>query len=503
MRSRVPRWAALAAGAALCITSIPPLSAAAQTAATLDCPSAYFGHLAQTLTMEVVGGCLEAEHVIPNGNIEQRTANGLLYLRKCDNLPIFTDGNLTWLDGPYDVMSRLNSDAPFDFETPDCPGPAPDTQQPAIPEPPAPVAVACDGMGPPNLRLQNQVNAERHWASMPNVYLELAKLDGADFTGADLSCGSLVNASASKAIFAHANLSRVTGVLFAAAQGDFQRADLTQARLSLGNLNKGDFRDAVLRGADLSRANLSGADLSGADLCGADLSQVDLRNANLTGVRGAFNGRSLSQIGVQLTGAIGVPITPAGCPDGPTPLPIPLPPAASVPAECDGLGPPNLRLATLTNVDRHSATMANAYLELAKLDGADFSAADLSCASVVNASAKNAAFVQANLTNLTAVLFTASQANFEGANLTQARLSQANLTKADLRGAVLRGADLTRANLAGADLRGADLCGADLTQADLSGANLFGIQGAYRNSLDRASVRLNGAIGVPSSPGSC
>jgi uncharacterized protein YjbI with pentapeptide repeats len=504
MRSHLARWAALSAVMALSLISTPSLSAAA-TPAAAACTFQRFAAFVEVLAPDLVGNCVENEHLVSSGNIEQHTAQGLLYWRKCDSLTIFTDGNVTWLNGPDGLASRLNTDPPFDWESPDCTNAA-DTSGTSVASDiggGAQQANACDGMGPPNLRLQALPSVDRHFASMPNAYLELARLDGGDFTGANLSCVSLLNATAARAIFTQANLSQANASLFSASQANFQRADITQSILSLGNLSKTDLRRAILRGADLSRANLAGADLSGADLCGADLSQVDFSSANLSGVRGAFNGRSLLQIGVKLTGAVGVPSSPGDCAGAPAPPAIPAAPAAYAPDVCDGMGPPNLRLQPLTNVDRHGASMPNAYMESARLDGADFTAADLTCASLINASATKVIFTQANLSSATGVLLNASQSIFRGTNLTQARFSQADLRKADLRGAIFRGADLSHATLAGADLRGADLCGADLTQADLTNTILFGIRGAYSHSLDDAGVKTAGAIGVPSAPGTC
>jgi hypothetical protein len=59
----------------------------------------------------VVGGCIENEHHNPeNGDALQRTSGGLLVWRKADNFTAFTDGSRTWVNGPYGLQSRSNSE---------------------------------------------------------------------------------------------------------------------------------------------------------------------------------------------------------------------------------------------------------------------------------------------------------------------------------------------------------------------------------------------------------
>jgi hypothetical protein len=120
MLTRFPRWVAFSAASAISLVSVLPQSAAAQTlasAAPASCslnPS--FAPLAQG-TPNVVGNCLDNGSINSgNGNVEQHTTGGLLYWRKSDSVTAFTDGTTTWLSGPFGVQSRLNSDAPFDWE---------------------------------------------------------------------------------------------------------------------------------------------------------------------------------------------------------------------------------------------------------------------------------------------------------------------------------------------------------------------------------------------------
>ena len=66
---------------------------------------------------DVVGGCLENEQFNPgNGNAEQRTSGGLLVWRKSDNWTAFTNGYLTWINGPFGLASRPNAGPLFSWE---------------------------------------------------------------------------------------------------------------------------------------------------------------------------------------------------------------------------------------------------------------------------------------------------------------------------------------------------------------------------------------------------
>jgi hypothetical protein len=113
---------------------------------------------------EAVGACLENEHFnLANGNSEQRTTahhgrGGLLVWRKADNWTAFTDGHWTWVNGPFGVMRRLNTET-FDWEAPAPPAPAqppppqpaPAQPGPALPAPgrPAPAPLGSTAAGPP------------------------------------------------------------------------------------------------------------------------------------------------------------------------------------------------------------------------------------------------------------------------------------------------------------------------------------------------------------------
>jgi len=57
-----------------------------------------------------VGDCVDDEgHNPQNGDALQHTARGLLVWRKADNFTAFTDGYRAWVDGPYGLQARLNT----------------------------------------------------------------------------------------------------------------------------------------------------------------------------------------------------------------------------------------------------------------------------------------------------------------------------------------------------------------------------------------------------------
>jgi hypothetical protein len=59
----------------------------------------------------IVGDCKVNEHHNPdNGDGLQETTGGLLVWRKADNWTAFTDGYHTWINGPYGLQQRLNTD---------------------------------------------------------------------------------------------------------------------------------------------------------------------------------------------------------------------------------------------------------------------------------------------------------------------------------------------------------------------------------------------------------
>ncbi len=104
------RWIFVAiVGTLLAVSSIWP-SVASPAAA--DCEYKLGFKLLHDLIPEVVGVCKGDEtHNATNGDALQETVNGLLVWRKADNWTAFTNGNMTWLNGPCGVESRRNEEA--------------------------------------------------------------------------------------------------------------------------------------------------------------------------------------------------------------------------------------------------------------------------------------------------------------------------------------------------------------------------------------------------------
>ncbi len=68
-----------------------------------------FKTLRDLIGQEIVGECLENEHYNHIGDSVQQTTSGLLVWRKADNWTAFTDGFRSWVNGPYGLQVRLNT----------------------------------------------------------------------------------------------------------------------------------------------------------------------------------------------------------------------------------------------------------------------------------------------------------------------------------------------------------------------------------------------------------
>lgn len=98
-------WAAVLTG--LCVLVL--LLLAASPAAARTCQFRLGFKTLHDLIPGVVGDCLENEHYNPvNGDSLQRTTGGLLVWRKADNWTAFTDGAITWINGPGGLQLRPN-----------------------------------------------------------------------------------------------------------------------------------------------------------------------------------------------------------------------------------------------------------------------------------------------------------------------------------------------------------------------------------------------------------
>jgi hypothetical protein len=93
---------------------------------------------------DIVGDCIGDEYSNNIGELNQPTTRGLLALRKADNRVVFTDGTTTWIDLPFSVVSRPNTDPPFSWEIRTTNPPAAQTVSPSppvltpVPDPNAP-----------------------------------------------------------------------------------------------------------------------------------------------------------------------------------------------------------------------------------------------------------------------------------------------------------------------------------------------------------------------------
>jgi uncharacterized protein YjbI with pentapeptide repeats len=115
-----------------------------------------------------------------------------------------------------------------------------------------------------------------------------ARLDGTDFSGADLTNARLgPNERSSEAGMAPA--SKMLGMNFSSATlvgMDMREVDCTFCR----------FTGAKLPGAKFIHVDLSKADFSGADLTDADLSESNVEGANLSGVKGFDTIKGLASV---------------------------------------------------------------------------------------------------------------------------------------------------------------------------------------------------------------
>ncbi len=103
----------------------PPRAVAAECQFVLG-----FAALAQLVPE--VGSCLEDQHTAASGDAQQHTSGGLLVWRRADNWTAFTDGYRTWVNGPFGVQQRLNSDLfPWELRHPGL-QPLPGATPPAV-----------------------------------------------------------------------------------------------------------------------------------------------------------------------------------------------------------------------------------------------------------------------------------------------------------------------------------------------------------------------------------
>jgi len=99
-----------------------PISFSSRAVFAEDCQFVLGFKTLHDLIPDIVGSCLVNEHFNPqNGDSLQETTGtrtdggygGLLVWRKSDNFTAFTDGFRTWVNGPFGLQRRLNSERFF------------------------------------------------------------------------------------------------------------------------------------------------------------------------------------------------------------------------------------------------------------------------------------------------------------------------------------------------------------------------------------------------------
>lgn len=126
------------------------------------------------------------------------------------------------------------------------------------------------------------VNAERaDWRGLKaqRLFMQWAKLAGADLRGADLRGSDLRRSDFTSATFQGADLSEAELTHARFIDADLSTAILRNADLYEANLTQSNLQEADLSGALLLRLSLERSDMTAATLTGAQLYRVDLRNA--------------------------------------------------------------------------------------------------------------------------------------------------------------------------------------------------------------------------------
>jgi len=129
---KLPRISRLMLGLPILMAlAAPPAPALAQAA---PCQFVLGFKALHDLDTPDIGDCQDNQAFAANGDAQQHTTKGLMAWRKADNWTAFTNGYMTWINGPNGLVSRLNTDR-FPWEAP-----APSA---------APAAPAASAAGPP------------------------------------------------------------------------------------------------------------------------------------------------------------------------------------------------------------------------------------------------------------------------------------------------------------------------------------------------------------------
>ncbi|MGH2365863.1 MAG: hypothetical protein ACRDHX_14580, partial [Chloroflexota bacterium] len=93
----------------------------------------------QALDAGGIGTCLDNQTFAGNGDALEHTTKGLMVWRKSDNWTAFTNGYMTWINGPNGLVSRLNT-VRFPWEKDPITAPTPSPTPAATPSPSTPAA---------------------------------------------------------------------------------------------------------------------------------------------------------------------------------------------------------------------------------------------------------------------------------------------------------------------------------------------------------------------------
>jgi hypothetical protein len=135
----------LASAALLFSAAAPALAQSAPAApASSSCQFVLGFKTLHDMDADDVGDCVDNQSFVANGDAQQHTTKGLMTWRKADNWTAFTNGYMTWIDGPDGLVSRLNSDrfpweagGSSDTSASPAPSSSPDSSASASPSPSA------------------------------------------------------------------------------------------------------------------------------------------------------------------------------------------------------------------------------------------------------------------------------------------------------------------------------------------------------------------------------
>jgi len=278
--------------------------------------------------------------------------------------------------------------------------------------------------------------------------LNNAILDGADFSGSDLSDLWLDSAS-----FVNADLSEARMVGSSCENTNFTRAQFRAADLSGTSFERAILIESSFRSATLWTVNFANSDLSRADLVRADCKRLSFTKATLGGARlDGVNCRAVSFVAGNLAGAslVGADLQEA-----------------------------DLSSAVLTSAVLCKANLRRATLHKCNLSNADLKEANLSCALAEEAVLDSAKMTSTDCRNADFSGSSMIGAQFDGARLEFANLSRVVADGVDFFEADLTGARIVDAKLPGADFSSASIDGADFQNTDLCGAVFCGASGQF------------------------